>query len=641
MKKSLLLISVSVLVLLGLLFSCTNKVVEGVVSELKLTVQSNIEVDKYVLSIEDKNGSALFKKEFDVKFEPRMELRAEGLNLKAGEYKIVVVGLANNTPVVSSEMVKRLEPGLNSETFVLSVQATLDVEYYSRAEHFKPYIENNQLVLRYKPEDGATYKFYALVSAIGNPEETWIPLDGASGETEETSGEYKFKKIPITDDKIEFKDSKGRVTRILPVEQIKLVGVNVTKDGKPSGICPAPIIEQEIELGGRVRSTPAVWQNPDDSKIYVFTTADDGKLRVFEYKDGELEERDSQYVGCFGLMSPVVDEEIHEDRHYVNVYVAGNYNESTGMSTVYKYTFDPVTHKKLVLTGSEDVDGKVESTPVFVNGHLFVTTYAGKGYVIRPTDMSKVGDPLNLGNERIVTSPAAVDNNVYVIAPDYDSAQDKIFLKLIKVDLSNPLVPDTETIMNRESFYRGSTDAVNKAATASSPAYDNVDKTIYFGSMDGVVYKVDTNNNTASTFNLTLGRIDGSPVIDNDGNIYVGTDAGYVVKLDSNGDIKWKYYTGNDVRGKRDAVRSTPLLGSDGLLYVGSYDGYIYALRQIDGQIVWRYQAMDRVWGSPTLLPEEGKLLVGGHDGKLYMIRVTANNIQGRWPKWKNNLLNN
>lgn len=640
MKKSLLLISVSVLVLLGLLFSCTNKVVDGVVSELKLTVQSNIEVDKYVLSIEDKNGSALFKKEFDVKFEPRMELRAEGLNLKAGEYKIVVVGLANNTPVVSSEMVKRLEPGLNSETFVLSVQATLDVEYYSRAEHFKPYFENNQLVFRYKPEDGATYKFYALVSTIGNPMETWIPLDGAFGETEETSGEYRFKKIPITNDKkIEFKDDKGRVIRILPVDQIKLVGVNVTKDNKPSGICPAPIIEQEINLGSRVRSTPAVWKNQDDNKIYVFTTADDGMLRVFEYKDGKLEELDSQNVGCFGLMSPVVEEIVYQSKRYVNVYVAGNYNESAGKSTVYKYTFDPITHKKLVLTGSEEVEGKVESTPVFVNGHLFVTTYTGKGYVIRPTDMSRVGNPLNLGNERIVTSPAVVGSNVYVIAPNYNINENKIFLNLKKVDLSDPLNPSVEEIISRESFYRGSTDAVNKAATASSPAVGN--GIIYFGSMDGVVYKVDTNNNNASTFNLTLGRIDGSPVIDNDGNIYVGTDAGYVVKLDNNGDIQWKYYTGNDVRGKRDAVRSTPLLGDDGLLYVGSYDGYIYALKQEDGQIVWRYQAMDRVWGSPTLLPQEGKLLIGGHDGKLYMIRVTANDIQGLWPKWKNNLLNN
>ena len=44
----------------------------------------------------------------------------------------------------------------------------------------------------------------------------------------------------------------------------------------------------------------------------------------------------------------------------------------------------------------------------------------------------------------------------------------------------------------------------------------------------------------------------------------------------SNGDIKWKYETDNQ-------IYSSPAIGSDGTVYVGSYDDYLYAIYTDEG----------------------------------------------------------
>lgn len=641
MKRGWLLFSVITLTFTMLLFSCTNKVNLGKVSEVKLLVESNVAVEKYVVNIEDLKGNTLVSETFEPRFEPRFEITLTGLDIPSGEYKIVLRGLVAETPVVVEEMKAKLEPGVNSVPFVMSVKATLDVEYYSRAKMFKAYFDGDKIVLRYKKEPGVSYSFFALVSDYTSADESWLPLDSSTGWQEYVEDGYNYIRIPIRNGRIEYRDGKNRRVKMLPVERIVLFGVNTVKDGKPSGISPAPIIESQVKLPKPIRSTPAVWKNLDDPAlgdeygIYVFTTSDDGVLRVFGYKNGKLEELDSQRIGCFGLMSPVVEEDIYLGRRFVNVYVAG-YNPETNKSTLYKFTFDPYTYRKLRNTGDETIDGRVESTPVFVNEHLFVATYDGKAYVIRPTDMSRISGPINLGNRAIVTSPAVVGNDVYVLAPS--EAGNTVTLKVVKVNLDEPFNPIASTITSETIFFRGSPFFAN--ATASSPAVNG--NKIYFGTMDGILYEIA--GNQVKRFNLTLGRIDSSPVIDEDGNIYVGTDAGYVVKINpnlpENNAVVWKYYTGNDVRGVRDSVRSTPLLANDGILYVGSFEGYIYALRQSDGQIIWRYQTTDRVWGSPTLIPGEGKLLVGGHDGELFVIRVEATDLKGIWPKFRQNYLN-
>ena len=57
------------------------------------------------------------------------------------------------------------------------------------------------------------------------------------------------------------------------------------------------------------------------------------------------------------------------------------------------------------------------------------------------------------------------------------------------------------------------------------------------------------------------------------GNIYFGSDDGYIYSVDSAGVFRWKYYIGG-------AVTSSPAIGPNGVIYLGSDDGYLYGFTQ-------------------------------------------------------------
>ncbi|NOY92405.1 MAG: PQQ-like beta-propeller repeat protein, partial [Deltaproteobacteria bacterium] len=64
------------------------------------------------------------------------------------------------------------------------------------------------------------------------------------------------------------------------------------------------------------------------------------------------------------------------------------------------------------------------------------------------------------------------------------------------------------------------------------------------------------------------------PIVDRDGNIYVGAHDDYLYSLTSNGELRWAFQTEGD-------VDSSPALAPDGTLYFGSDDGMLYALEDV------------------------------------------------------------
>jgi len=62
------------------------------------------------------------------------------------------------------------------------------------------------------------------------------------------------------------------------------------------------------------------------------------------------------------------------------------------------------------------------------------------------------------------------------------------------------------------------------------------------------------------------------PLVDRDGNIYVGAHDDFVYALTARGELRWVLETDGD-------VDSSPVLAPDGTLYLGSDDGYLYAVR--------------------------------------------------------------
>lgn len=137
---------------------------------------------------------------------------------------------------------------------------------------------------------------------------------------------------------------------------------------------------------------------------------------------------------------------------------------------------------------------------------------------------------------------------------------------------------------------------------------------------DGTIYIVSGNKlySITSTGNLkwkysitdtTDPTLFSSPAIGSNGIIYVGSDNGYLYAFNTDGALKWKYQTG-------DEIDSSPCIGSDGTVYFGSADRYVYAINS-DGTLKWKYETVYGTGSSPCI-GSDGTLYIGTEDNNLY-----------------------
>jgi outer membrane protein assembly factor BamB len=75
-----------------------------------------------------------------------------------------------------------------------------------------------------------------------------------------------------------------------------------------------------------------------------------------------------------------------------------------------------------------------------------------------------------------------------------------------------------------------------------------------------------------------------SPVIDANGNCYIGSADTYFYNFNPDGTVKWKLKTG-------DIIDSSALLDDQGRVYFGSGDAHVYALDRETGEILWKEAA--------------------------------------------------
>jgi len=97
-------------------------------------------------------------------------------------------------------------------------------------------------------------------------------------------------------------------------------------------------------------------------------------------------------------------------------------------------------------------------------------------------------------------------------------------------------------------------------------------------------------------------RVEGGPIIDNDGIIYFGDYYGNFYALYPNGDLKWKYSTNG-------FITSTPAIADDGTIYIGSWYDYLHAINT-DGTEKWTYYVGSTVTSSPAIA-EDGTIYFG------------------------------
>lgn len=162
-----------------------------------------------------------------------------------------------------------------------------------------------------------------------------------------------------------------------------------------------------------------------------------------------------------------------------------------------------------------------------------------------------------------------------------------------------------------------------------SPAVD-AEGSVYVGSLDGNLYRL-SRDGALRWKRFLNGRVFSSPAISEPG-VAVGSDGDTLFMLDPRtGGKRWTFSLGPCDKGPGfgpDQVRcnadSSVAVGSDGTLYFGG--DALYALRS-DGRLKWRFDWGGHALSSPAVAPD-GTVYVGADGGSVYA--VTADGKR-RW----------
>ncbi|MEZ4210455.1 MAG: PQQ-binding-like beta-propeller repeat protein [Patescibacteria group bacterium] len=99
-----------------------------------------------------------------------------------------------------------------------------------------------------------------------------------------------------------------------------------------------------------------------------------------------------------------------------------------------------------------------------------------------------------------------------------------------------------------------------------------------------------------------------SPVMDQNGVIYIGCSDYYLYAINPDGSLKWRFLTGY-------VVYSTPAIGPDGTVYITDNDAQMYALNPNDGALIWQcYLGGSDIISSPVI-DTSGRIYIGTPSG--------------------------
>jgi len=198
------------------------------------------------------------------------------------------------------------------------------------------------------------------------------------------------------------------------------------------------------------------------------------------------------------------------------------------------------------------------------------------------------------------------------------------------------------------NFATGSSHSVYES---SSPVV--VNGVVYFGSINGNVYALNTMTGKALWSYGTTGSIDATPAVAN-GVVYIGSGDYNFYALNAATGVKlWTYTTVSNVPSSAAVANGVVYFGSghsmyalnantgtflwsyptggyvqsepavvNGVVYFGSYDGNVYALNASTGSLLWNYATANNVYSSPAVA--NGVVYFGSFDGNVYALNAST-----------------
>ncbi|MEO0089131.1 MAG: PQQ-binding-like beta-propeller repeat protein [candidate division WOR-3 bacterium] len=153
-----------------------------------------------------------------------------------------------------------------------------------------------------------------------------------------------------------------------------------------------------------------------------------------------------------------------------------------------------------------------------------------------------------------------------------------------------------------------------------TPVLSSDGSKLFIGSDNDTLYCLSTTNGEVLWKFKAIGGINGSCIMDDQGNIYFGdSDSGYFYKLDPNGNLIWEIYLGAPILGQG-------AIGNN-LVYVAVM-GKIYGI-SFDGQITYSASFSDtitEVIGGPVI-GWDGKVIVATDDGYIEVFEPNLTKI--------------
>ena len=140
---------------------------------------------------------------------------------------------------------------------------------------------------------------------------------------------------------------------------------------------------------------------------------------------------------------------------------------------------------------------------------------------------------------------------------------------------------------------------------------------VYAPNADNTLYKLGLNGRPVIGWSFEADDpLWAQPVLDGN-SLYLTSMDHHIYALDAeSGRIQW---SSTDLGS---AIASPPLVGANGTLYLGTFGSQILALNPANGDVIWRVDAEDWVWSSPS--EAEGKLFVGDQSGVFYILEVDS-----------------
>ncbi len=159
------------------------------------------------------------------------------------------------------------------------------------------------------------------------------------------------------------------------------------------------------------------------------------------------------------------------------------------------------------------------------------------------------------------------------------------------------------------------------ASPAFSMASSWAEDRLFLGSHSGWFYSM-----TASTGEILwkkdIGSVSSRPLLHR-GRIYVGTDDGFIICLNSLGDEQWRYSTGH-------SILQEPVLVGDSLILTNEGD-QVYALDVETGKFRWTYKtdsdAEFTLRGHSGVLVDGELIYAGFADGSLVALRSSTGSV--------------